>query len=94
MPCLSASAVDAGARGGRETEEVTEGMFTYAAVTEGGRPRRLHIEVCPRSKGSHHASRASGGDGHYKPEGAASASSQIESQTFPRLSMLRGTRAF
>jgi len=28
-------------RGGREAEKVTEGIFTYVAVTEEGRPRRL-----------------------------------------------------
>jgi acyl-CoA thioesterase YciA len=29
-------------RGGQEAEKVTEGIFTYVAVTEQGRPRRLH----------------------------------------------------
>jgi acyl-CoA thioesterase YciA len=27
--------------GGREAEKVTEGLFTYVAVTESGKPRRL-----------------------------------------------------
>jgi acyl-CoA thioesterase YciA len=29
-------------RGGQEAEKVTEGIFTYVAVTDEGRPRRLH----------------------------------------------------
>jgi len=28
-------------RGGTEAEKVTEGLFTYVAVTQGGKPRRL-----------------------------------------------------